>query len=608
MDRRRIAMAFPAVLLAAWLLVEGPEAAAPPPTVAAAEKPIADRSPIDLVLSPDEKWLVTANHTSASVCLIRVEDGKVMAEVAASERPSGLAWHADGKRVLLVTRFSGELIEYTLSGETLAHGRTLRLGYQPFAVAIHPDGKRAYVTLSANSQVAVVDLEKFEQQATIAVSPWPRSLAITPNGKRLAVLCSGDRSVNVVDTETNQVAYDESFRGINAGQAFIPADGKHVYFPWMVYRHNPINERNIRLGWVLGSRIGRVRLDGPETREAMTLDVRGEAVADPTGMGITGDGEWLVCSAPGTHELLLYRMYACKFESVGGPGDHIEPSLLQGGRFVRIPLGGRPMNLRISKDNRRVFVANYLHNSVQVVDLAERDLVQTIALPGPAETSLARRGEAYFFDGGRSLDQWYSCNSCHWEGGTNAVPMDTLNDGSERTFKTVLPLYNVTHTGPWTWHGWQQDLHAAMKKSTVQTMLGKPPTDDDVQAILAYLSQMPVPPNPNRQPDGSLTAAAKRGKLLFESDRAGCYHCHAGPYFTDGEIHDVGLNSPSDKYQGYNTPSLIGVYSRVRLTHKGSAKSFEQLLTEYHKPHELGEGPELNEAERKDLIEYLKSL
>ena len=77
---------------------------------------------------------------------------------------------------------------------------------------------------------------------------------------------------------------------------------------------------------------------------------------------------------------------------------------------------------------------------MQVVDLEERQVTRTIELGGPVQTSLARRGEAIFYDGQRSLDQWYSCHSCHYEGGTNATVMDTLNDGSNDTFKTVLSL------------------------------------------------------------------------------------------------------------------------------------------------------------------------
>ena len=86
--------------------------------------------------------------------------------------------------------------------------------------------------------------------------------------------------------------------------------------------------------------------------------------------------------------------------------------------------------MQLSADGQRAYVANYLSNSVQVVDLVERKVARTIDVGHAAEISLARRGEAIFYDGRRSLDQWYSCHSCHYEGGTNAVTIDTLNDGS----------------------------------------------------------------------------------------------------------------------------------------------------------------------------------
>src|SRR5690606_10757132 len=131
---------------------------------------------------------------------------------------------------------------------------------------------------------------------------------------------------------------------------------------------------------------------------------------------------WLVCAASGTQELLIYRLPGLPFQDYGGPGDHIHPDLLkERDRFDRVSLGGRPMGVRFSKDGNRVFVANYLLNGVQVVGLKERKVLRTIALGGPREPSLARKGEAIFHDGRRSLDQWYSCHSCHYEGHTNAV-------------------------------------------------------------------------------------------------------------------------------------------------------------------------------------------
>ena len=129
----------------------------------------------------------------------------------------------------------------------------------------------------------------------------------------------------------------------------------------MVYRTNPITVGNIRRGWVLASRIGRVKLDGPSYREAISLDVPGKAVADPHDLVISDDQEWLVASASGTHELLIYRLSEMPFIAQGGPGDLIDRRLQYNRDFFdRIDLGGRPMGLRMADDSRTVYVANFL--------------------------------------------------------------------------------------------------------------------------------------------------------------------------------------------------------------------------------------------------------
>ncbi|HEV3007262.1 MAG TPA: hypothetical protein VGX78_22520, partial [Pirellulales bacterium] len=527
-----------------------------------------DRSPVDLVLSPDESSLVVVNQTSDTVSVVDVAEGTVVAELSCGHHPSAAAISADGQRVVVSATYSGTLDLFDLSEGQLAAAGSVDIGFHPVGVALAADGRTAYVALEAAAAVAVVDLDKKSVTHRIAVGRWPRHLALSPDGSHLAVGTSGDQGVSVVDTAMRTMLYQERLQGLNIGHLAPSRDGKYVYLPWMIYRQNPIDARNIQAGWVLGSRIARVRLDEPTRREAMTLDERGKAVADPHGIGLTSDEQWLVASASGTHELLVYRLPGLVLQDFGGPGDHIDPTLAHDSRrYYRVPLGGRPMGLRIAKDNRRVFVANYLDNSVQVVDLDRRQVVQTISLGGPETPSLVRRGEAIFYDGRRSLDQWYSCHSCHFEGGTNATVMDTLNDGTIRTFKTILPLHNVAKTEPWTWHGWQRDLSAAMRKSLTETMLGPKPSDDDVQALVEFLSALETPPNPYRARGGPLSEPAKRGELVFNGAKAGCAICHRGECFTDGQVHDVGLGSPRDEYDGFNTPSLVGLYRRIRLLH-----------------------------------------
>ncbi|MCA9226111.1 MAG: hypothetical protein KDA47_10895 [Planctomycetales bacterium] len=576
-------------------------------------------SPVDLALASDGSWLVTVNQTADSISLVDVAAGKVLDELQVGDHPSAIAIvpndepRANGKigsetRVLVTASHAGELVLVDVAKGKLHEAARIKLGYEPTGVAVSTDGRLAYVALTAAAQVAAVDLTKLEVTARIDVGRWPRYLAISPDGKRLAVGAGGDRGVTVVDVPTRTKIYLDQFVGMNIGHMQTTADGRYAYFPWVVYRRNPITPGNIRLGWVLATRVARIRLDDPERREAMSLDPSGEAVGDPHGLALTPDETHVVVSASGTHELLVMRRNDLPLESLGST-DHIPRDvLLDRERFRRIPLGGRPMGLRIAADNRTAFVANYLDDSVQVVDILDGAVKHTIHLGEHASPSLARRGEAIFYDARRSLDQWYSCHTCHYEGGGNSVAIDTLNDGSVASYKTVLPLYHVAETMPWTWHGWQTDLRAAMTKSITSTMQGPAPNDEDVDAMIAYLKSLRLPPNPYRQADDRLSDAAERGRRIFEGERGACANCHHGPLLTDGKNHDVGLGKPNDRYDGFNTPSLRGLYRKTLLLHDGRVDSLPALLTGPHDPSKVSGVEPLAEDELADLIEYLKTL
>ena len=567
-----------------------------------------DRSPVDLAVSADESWLVTANQTSDSISLVRVSDAAVLDEVSVGRRPVAISLSPAGNKGAVSCNYSGEIFLFDVVGEKLANLRKIRVGFQPYDLVISHDGATAYVALAAAAQVAVVDLEECVVVDRIDVGPWPRYLALSPDGKTLAVNSNGDAAIWVIDTATREVRFKNGIYGLNLGHMQISPDNRHVYFPWMLYRDNPISAGTIRIGWVLGGRLSRVRLDKKVRREAIAMDPSGQAAGDLHGLSLTSDGEHVVLGVAGTHELLVLRANELPYFDDGGP-DRMDGGLVRDNRrFFRIEVGGRPMGLQVMKDDRHVLVANYLLNSVQIVDLQQRKLLRELPLGGPAEPSLARRGEAMFYDAQRSLDGWYSCHSCHYDGGTNREPFDTHNDGTKFTYKTALPLYNLEKTAPWTWHGWQKDLHAALEKSLTSTMLGPKPTEDDVRALIAFANTLEPPPNPNRGPDGSLSEAAKRGQAVFQSAKANCAECHNGPLFTDGEIHDVGTGKPKDRYEGFNTPSLLGVYGKVRFLHDGRARSLEKLLRFSHNSAVVSGGEELTAEEIRDLVAYLESL
>lgn len=574
-----------------------------------------DRSPVDLVLSADESRLLTVNQTSNSVSLVDVtatadkrRAGRILDEIAVGDRPVSLALIPGREQVAVTASYDGHVTIVDFSGDRLRRVATIPVGFEPQGVVVSRDGQRAFVARFANDDVALVDLAGQSVVGRIPVGRWPRYLALSPNEKRLAVGTSGDRGLTIVDVETRSVVKVERFVGLNIGHLHVSADGQFVHFPWIVYRRNSITAGNIRLGWVLASRLSRAYLDRDARREALSLDPPGKAVADPHGIALTRDEQQIVVTASGSHELLVFHAAGLPYLDHGST-DHIDAALLKDrDRFFRIELGGRPMGVRIARDDRTAFVANYLDNSVQIVDLQDRAVAAAIPLGGAAEPSLARRGEAIFYDGRRSLDQWYSCHSCHYDGSTSSVVMDTENDGTSFTFKSVLPLHHLRETSPWTWHGWQKDLQAAMHKSLTSTMLGPPPTPADGEALLAYFDTLRLPKNPFRRPDGSLTDAAERGRQLFHSETAACAECHSGPRFTDGRIHDLGVGRPGDAYKGFNTPTLIGAYRKVLFFHDGRSESLADLLSGPHEPSKVRGTRVLTKDELNDLVEYVRSL
>lgn len=570
------------------------------------------RGPLDLVLLDNQRWCVTANELSHSLSLIDMKTFQIAHEIKCGARPTALAVIND-QELLVSCRNAGTVERFQVSEGQLQWVASIFVGFEPMGVSVHSTSHMAFVGLVASGEVAQLDLTKNELLRRFPTGKWPRYLAVSPDGKRLAVGLSGEGALAVHDTETGEPLYAEPLSGgINLGQLQCSADGQYVYFPWMIYRTNPITEDNIQRGWVLASRVARVRLDGPSYREAISLDVPRRAVADPHGLAINPDETRMVVTSSGTHELLVYRLGDLPFIGVGGPGDLIDRGLMQDHeRFYRVELGGRPMGVRALADGHRFLIANYTLDQVQVVDLSERAVSQVVSLgqtPADSQSQLVHQGMELFYDAGRSLDQWYSCASCHLDGGSNARAMDTWNDGTELTPKMVLPLAGVTETAPWTWHGWQSDFRESIQNSFTDTMQGKAVSEQEVTALASFLASLKEPPSPFLEANGKLTESAERGKVLFNSSDVGCVQCHSGEQFTDGLVHDVGLGSELDKYEGYNTPSLRGLYRKVRYLHDGRAKSLEQVLTKYHRPDEIGGGATLTETQLSNLIDYLKSL
>jgi YVTN family beta-propeller protein len=493
----------------------------------------------------------------------------------------------------------------------------VEVGPEPRGVVISPDGRTAYLALGVTNEIVRLDLESRNLTGRVTVGREPRNLVIDREGSTLIVSNARCKFLSVIDVAAWKVTRELPIEGVNQRQVVLSPDGKTAYVANMFNRGFATTKNNIDLGWVLGQRLTRVDVDGSEPYQTLSLDVKGKAAADVHGAAISQDGKYLAVSCGGSHEVMIFRTDLRRLPwRPNGSRDVIAAELLKDdGRFRRVTLGGRPTEITFGPDGRTLYVANYLNNSIQVVDVESASLQRTILLGGPEHPSLARKGEALFHDAGRSFNQWYSCNTCHSDGHTNGLDFDTLNDGwqdmsvlHQHSRKKVPTLRRVLYTKPWTWHGWQTSLENATVESFTKSMQGEKPTSEEAEAVVAFLASLDFPRNPNRGADDSITEQAQRGREVFRSPKAACASCHSGPEFTDGKIHTTGLEEPRDVYRGYNPPSLRGVYDKDPYLHDGRAKTLKDALQGAHNPEEVTGLGSLTDTELDDLIAYLQTL
>ena len=127
-------------------------------------------------------------------------------------------------------------------------------------------------------------------------------------------------------------------------------------------------------------------------------------------------------------------------------------------------------------------------------------------------------------------------------------------------------------------------------------------------ALKAYQHSLDAPKPPPHSYDQS---SASQGKLLF-AGKAQCSNCHAAPLFADNILHtasELGIDdfdamrSPTGKYR---TTPLGGLFTRTKggFYHDGRFATLIDVVNHYNGFKKLA----LNEVEKKELVEYLKSL
>jgi YVTN family beta-propeller protein len=553
------------------------------------------RRPVALVLADKDQRLFVANQRSGSVTVIDTASLRPVAEAAVGRRLADLTAAPDGRHLLAVDEAAHQLVVLTRHDTSVRVVRRLEVAPVPVSVRVEDDGTACTVASFWSRRLTRLELQPDGDGLSVRVArtvdlPFaPRRQVLLDGGKKVLVADAFGGQLAVVDPVGGAVESVRELPAHNVRGLAVSPDGRRV-----LLTHQHLNRLaqttfdDVHWGNVLTNNLRSLSLDGVlqpgadllrDSRLHYLGDV-GYAAGDPAGLAVAADGQVLVALA-GVNEI-----------SFGREGD---------ASWRRLAVGRRPTAVAASADGRRAYVANTFGDSVSVIDLAAGKVETEIPLGPQPELSASDRGELLFYNAKLTHDGWFSCHSCHSDGHTNGRLNDNLGDGSFGAPKRVLTLLGVGATEPWAWNGSQADLAAQVRKSILTTMRGKPPAEEQVQDLVAFLRTLEPPPSAARLTGRLDEAAVQRGRQVFEA--RSCGTCHTPPAYTSRKTYDVGLTDEVGNRQ-FNPPSLRGVGQAGPYFHDGRASTLEEVFTRHR--HQLSE--DLPNQELADLLAFLRSL
>ncbi|HKI32060.1 MAG TPA: c-type cytochrome [Gemmataceae bacterium] len=575
-------------------------------------------------VSPDGSLLIVANPDNGTVSVVDTAARKKLHEVAVGDKPEGVTWVGAGP-LAAVTVYHEDRVVFLDARE----GRVVKkldVADEPYGIVAARDGSRAWVTHEYPGTVSEIDLKAQKVVREFAVGSFVRGLCLSPDETRLYVTEFYTGVLHAVDLKSGKVV--DSWKGHStdnlARQVVVHPKWPQAYLTHVRSRIDVIHGNGSIFPVLSVAHL--VPPDGTKRRGGVLLDefngsVYGNVICNPWEAVISADGRRLYTIYAGTDDMNVLTPLDDDYEMVQ--------------RVKLTSVGRNPRAIRVSPDDKTVYVYNALDFSVSIHD-ADMKKLGTVSVCEPPKTAEWVRGKVLFNTARPPMTsrKWIACSSCHPDGhGDGRVWQNP--EGLRKT----PALLGVAHTHPLHWSADRdevQDFEYTIRGRLMQGsgFLGgqtKPkrgfePVEleekcagrsKDLDALAVYTNSFDFTLSPHVLAPGKLSAEAERGKKLFFDQAVGCATCHSGPYYTDSslqkpfKLHDVGTGNddPTEKMgPKYDTPTLLGVYRTAPYLHHGKAKTLRDVLTTCNKEDKHGKTSHLKPAELDDLVAFLKSL
>jgi YVTN family beta-propeller protein len=573
----------------------------------------------------DRIWNVNPDNHSVTVTSAA---GAVVAEIQVGDRPWSLAKAPLANEVFVANKGSASIS--VISTQTFAVLRTIALpvASQPHGLAFSNTGDVLYVALEALARVDKLAPATGALQGSAALAGRPRHLAVSADGTKLYVtnfvtpplpgestavidMSAGGAQLFVVNTGAmslaQTIAFDRSDRTpselsgpgmpnyLNApvlfgSKAYVPS--KQDNLDGGVYRGN--------FGMVFDQTVRAVTsvIDLPSGTELTGQRIDHDNAGVATGAALSGEGRYLFVALETAREVAVYDTQL-------------------GFQLTRLAVGRAPQGVAFSSDGRTLYVHNFMDRTVKRFDVTNLVALGSAVAPllGTVNTVAAEQmsaqvllGKQLFYDAADdrlAQDNYISCASCHNDGDGDGRVWDLTGFGEGLRNTVDLRGRGGMNNGWLHWTGNFDEVqdfegqiralsggtglmsNALFNAGTRSHPLGDPKAglSSDLDALAAYVASLTAAPASPHRSGAGFSASAESGRTAFANH--GCGACHMGPPFTDSAPntrHDVGtihagsgerLDGPLD---GFDTPTLVGVWATAPYLHDGSAATIAAAI------------------------------
>jgi YVTN family beta-propeller protein len=594
-------------------------------------------SPLEVLLSPDGARLYVLCQQSEEVRVLDAATYAVMKTIAVGRVPRGFSLSPDGTRLFVTNSWDDTLS--VIDTRTLAVTATWPVGAEPSSVVEDRAGKRLFVANRISNDVAVLDAQTGAEEKRLLAGRGSSYLTLSPDGSRIYATHVYPNPPHVRTEFDNRTAPESEITVIDTARAAVvdrmPLDRIagvfHLAFSsdgrlGAVAEYHPKNlvplahlEHGGAFAYTLtifGADVGKTSIEVP-------LDELERYASQPFGVAIAPDKSRIYVTIGGSECVIvidvprLMRFIHTRPRPQSGSFAY---DLSASANYVvaRIPVGHNPRGLALTRDGRKLFVANRLEDTISVIDTRSNRVAATITLAGPKTISEQRHGEQTFYTARQSFQGQIGCASCHIDSTFDGLTWDLEPDGFGRDIVDNKMLEGVKGTEPYKWNGGNPNIPTECGPRTEKYFWRSENYDNLTLAdLVVYIRNMPTRPNRWKLPGHEMTPAQERGRALFTRsvDKFGkpiieynrCSYCHSGPKGTNQKLFDVGTRKPTDNSGILKSPPLTEIALTSPYLHDGSARTLEEIWTVYNPEDKHGRTNDLTKDELNDLIEYLRT-